>query len=253
MSIVVLLHALYALILLIVVSKFKLCVTLRDFVERRSRRFGIQAVLFLFPSLLLWALLEGFFRVATHKLFLTGSVISDIRSRNLYLDHLELLLELMLDWLVFYSILRWSARGRPLLLWLVYEVAQLALLTGRGAMPAHLPEIFSSLTAERPALAKMVQSAEAHHMVTVPLSRIFVGGDRTESIGVGKYSAILLTRGMLGQLDDPQLLFVVGHEMGHLADNRYQTVISGCVMLAEILLAYTLGVRMITQYGQSLV
>jgi len=252
MSIAVLLHALYALILLVVVLKFKVCVTLRDFVERRSRRFGIQALLFLFPSLLLWALLEGFFHLATHKLFLTGSVVSDIQSRSLYLDHLELLLELMLDWFAFYAILRWIVRGRSLWLWLLYESAHLAFLISIGAMPPHLPEVFSPLTAQRPALAKLVQSAEAHHRVKVPLSRIFVGGVSTESVGLGKYSTVLLSRGILGRLDDAQLLFVVGHEMGHLADNRYKMMISGCVMLVDIFLAYTLGVRMIARYGPEL-
>lgn len=252
MSIVFLLQTLYALTLLAVSLKLKICITLRDLAARLSGLFGVQAVFFLLPSLLLWTLLEALFHLATRKLFLSGPIISEIQNRSLYVDHLELLLELLVDWFAFYAILKWSVRGRSLSLWLLYEVAQLALLTSLGAMPPHRPEIYSSLAAQRPALAKMVQSAEAQHRVTVPPSRIFVGGVNTESVGLGKYSAVLLSRGILARLDDEQLLFVVGHEMGHLADNRYKLVTSGCVMLVDIFLAYTLGVQMIARYGPEL-
>ena len=242
------LERLYALALLLIALKLKLGVALRDFAERHSSRFVVQAVLFLFPSLLLWTLLG--------LLFHSRSTDSEIQSPRLYANHLLSLAELMVGWFVCYAILSWSARGAWLWFWLLYELTWLAFAIALAALPLHLPEIYSPLTAQRPALAKMVQAAELRHTAKDSLISITVDsseiGSSAESFGVTNYFAVTLSPGMLRKLDDSQLLFVVGHEIGHIADGFRDLVVRACVSLVWISFAYTLAIQMITLYGPRL-
>lgn len=125
-------------------------------------------------------------------------------------------------------------------------------------MPLHLPEIYSPLTVQRPALAKMVQAAELRHALKdVPIS-ITVDSSETgssaESFGVTRYFAVTLSPGILRNLDDPELLSVVGHEIGHIADadGLRGLVLRACVVLVWIPFAYALAIQMITWYGPRL-
>lgn len=251
-----LVRPLYDLIVLVVSLRLKLCVTLRDFVERRSRRFSFQAVLFLLPSLFLWAVLELLFHIATYKRGLIRPDVSSILSLNVFGNHLLLFVELLASWFAFYAILRWSPLGYSFWLWLLYEASIVTYAVGLGSIPFHLPEIYSSLTTRRPTLAKMVQTAETRHAMREWAAPIFVDTSEhrpiAQDVGIAKYSAIVLSEGILRRLDDAQLLFVVGHELGHLADSFRKNVVLGCVMLVEIFLAYHLGARIIVWYGPGL-
>jgi Zn-dependent protease with chaperone function len=250
------LERLYALALLLVALKFKIAVTLRDFAERQSSYFLIQAVLFLIPSLLLWTLLRLLFHISTDSLLFARSIHSEIQSASLYAKNLVWFVNLIVDWFVCYAILRWSARGAWLWLWLVYEVEALALAIGMAEMPLHLPQFYSPLTAQRPALAKMVQAAELRHAVKVPPISIMVDSSDTGSfagsVGVARYFSITLSQGMLKTLDDSQLLFVVGHELGHIADGLREVVFRACVSFVWISFSYALAIQMITWCGPRL-
>jgi Zn-dependent protease with chaperone function len=250
------LNTLYALILLLIALKFKIGVAFRDFAERHSSRFVVQAVLFLFPSLLLWTLLGLLFHIPTDSLLFARSISSEIRSARLYASHLGSLIELMVGWFVCYAILRWSPRSAWLWFWLLYEVEALALAIALAEMPLHLPQFYSPLSAQRPALAKMVQAAELRHAVKVPPISIMVDssdtGSLAESLGVARFFTVALSQGILRNLDDSQLLFVVGHEIGHIADGFRDLVLEACVELVWISFAYAVAIQLITWYGPRL-
>ena len=164
----------------------------------------------------------------------------------------------MVDWFVCYSILRWSPRSAWLWFWLLYEVEGLKIAITLAQMPLHLPHFYSPLTAQRPALAKTVQAAELRHAVKVPPISIMVDSRNTGSfagsVGVAGYFSITLSQGMLKTLDDPQLLSVVGHEIGHIADADalHRLVVRACVALVWIPFAYALAIQMITRFGPRL-
>lgn len=99
------LDTLYALVLLLIALKFKIGVVFRDFAERHSSRFVVQALLFLFPSLLLWTLLRLLFQITTDSLLFARSISSEIQSARPYAKHLASLVDLMVDWFVCYAIL----------------------------------------------------------------------------------------------------------------------------------------------------
>jgi len=250
------LDTLYALVLLLVALKFKICVAFRDFAERHSRRFVVQAVLFLFPSLLLWTLLQLLFHITTDSLLFARSISSEIESASLYAKHLRSLVDLTVGWFVCYAILRWRARGAWFWFWLLYVVASLAYAISLAAMPLHLPEIYSPLTVQRPALAKMVQAAELRHAVKDQPISIMVdsseAGSFAESFGVARYFTVTLSQGLLRNLDDSQLLFTVGHEIAHIADGLHRFVLQACVALLWISLAYALAIQTIFWYGPRL-
>jgi len=248
-----LLYTLLALTVLFVSLKLKIISIFRDFAEKTSSRFILQAILFLFPSLLLWIVLQASIQILTYSSYLAKPMMFEGLPRYFLADKLLTFVGLLAVWFVFYVSVRWTPRIAFLWLWVLYEVAITAYSIGVALTPSHLPEYYQPLASQRPSVAKMVQAAEPRPPAEETPIPVFVetseDGVAAESFGVGKYSSIVLSNRISRRLDDGQLLFVIGHELGHLAVRIRDLVTQACVTLLAIFLAYSLGYRMIARYG----
>ncbi len=220
-----LIEGLYALLVLWLILHWKIGPKYRDWAERWFRWHAMQAVIFA-PLLLL--------TVDVFELPVGGFEQWELRKYGLSIQSwaswgadwgkqeiLTLILGTILT-AILYAIIRKSPRRWWLYFWLIVLPIAAFLIFLQPVAVDPLFHKFEPLQQKDPALTAQLEKMAQHAGVNIPPSRIYWMGASAKSTelnayvtGMGGSKRIVVWDTTITKMTTPQIVFVVGHEMGH--------------------------------------
>jgi STE24 endopeptidase len=243
----------YGLVVLWVILHWKLAPKYRDWAERFSSKRFLQAVVFA-PLLLLtidvlslpteiygnW--IERKYGISVQS---WGSWVWDWTKGEL----ISYVIGIILIWLL-YVVIRRSAKRWWFYFWLVSLPIGIFLIFLQPLVIDPLFHKFEPLQQKDPALTASLEKLVHRAGVDIPPERMFWmnAGEKTTALnayvaGIGASKRIVVWDNTIAKMTTPQIVFVVGHEMGHYVLRHIPKLL---VFLAVVLLVlFYLGYRCI--------
>jgi Zn-dependent protease with chaperone function len=215
----------YGFLILIVVLEFRVAPRFRDWAERATPRRFFQAVLY--APLLLLTIDVVSLPTSIWQQCLELKFHQSIESWSAwFLDWLKgealgMLLAIFLVWIL-YAILRRSPRRWWFYFWLASLPILIFLLFITPFMLEPLFFEFKPLAQTQPTLAAQIQQLAHHGGLDIPQSRIYemTASAKLKSVnayvtGIGASKRVVVWDTTIARMTPNEILFVVGHEMGH--------------------------------------
>ena len=241
----------YGLLILIVILEWRVAPRYRNWAERATQRRFLQAALYA-PLLLL----------TIDVVSLPTSIWSQYLDREFhqsiegwepwFLDWLKgealgMVLAIFLVWIL-YAILRRSPRRW----WLYFGLASLPILIFLLFISPFVLEPlffqFKPMPETQPALAAEIEQLVHHGGLDIPETRIYemTASAKVQSInayvaGIGASKRVVVWDTTIARLTPPEILFVVGHEMGHYVLHHIPKGIA--ISFGVLLIFFALGDR----------
>jgi len=241
----------YGLLILIVILEWRVAPRYRDWAERVTQRRFLQSVLYA-PLLLL----------TIDIVSLPTSIWSEYLDREFHqsiegwgawlLDWLKgealgMVLAIFLVWIL-YAILRRSPRRWWLYFWLASLPILIFLLFISPFLLEPLFFQFKPMSETQPALATEIEQLVHHGGLDIPEGRIYemTASAKVQSVnayvaGIGASKRVVVWDTTIARLTPPEILFVVGHEMGHYVLHHIPKGIA--ISFGVLLIFFVLGDR----------
>jgi len=243
----------YGVIILLLVLKWKIAPKYRDVAERASRNHFVQALIFAPLFTLTLAILDSPGDILEqHVLRKFGLSVQGWRSWLWDWTKGEIIAMIMA--VIFVSILYWAIRSSPRRWWFWFWTASipvgLFLFFLQPLVIDPLFHKFEPLAQKDPALTAALERMVQHAGENIPAERMYWMGasEKLNALnayvtGLGASKRIVVWDTTIAKMTTPEIVFVVGHEMGHYVLNH---VIKGLIFFAALLLfLFYLGYRMI--------
>jgi STE24 endopeptidase len=225
-----LVDTLYSWLILLLVLKWRLAPKFRDWAERASHYTFVQAVIFAPLLLLTVALLTIPIDALWHSISRHyGLSIQSWGSWALDWAKQEILFLVAGTFVVWilYSVIRRSPRRWWLYFWLISLPLMAFLVFVQPVIVDPMFHTFVPLEQKDPALVARLEQLVHRAGQNIPPSRMFwmgAGAKTTELnayvTGIGASKRIVVWDTTIRAMDTPQIVFVVGHEMGHYVLNH---------------------------------
>ncbi len=225
-----LIATLYSWLILLLILNWRLAPKYRDWAEKVSHSRFLQALIFA-PLLLVTVLvLEVLPDIGQHWVSRRygisiqgwGSWAWDWAKQELIL----IIVGTFLVWML-YAIIRRSPRRWWLYFWLISVPLMIFLVFVQPVVVDPLFHNFVPLAQKDPALTAKLEQLVHHAGQNIPPSRMFWmgAGAKTRALnayvtGIGTSKRIVVWDTTIRAMDTPQIVFVVGHEMGHYVLNH---------------------------------
>jgi STE24 endopeptidase len=241
----------YGFLILIVILEFRVAPRYRDWAERATRFRFLQAVLFA-PLLLL----------TIDVVSLPTSIWQQCIEREFH-QSIEGWGAWFLDWLkaealgmMFAIFLVWilyaALRRSPLRWWLYFWLASIPILIFVLFISPFVVEPrffeFKPMSRTQPALAAEIEELVRHGGLDIPQNRIYemTASAKVQSVnayvsGIGASKRVVVWDTTIARMTPPEILFVVGHEMGHYVLHHIPKGIS--FLCGVLLVFFILGDR----------
>jgi STE24 endopeptidase len=231
----------YGLVTLWIVLHWRLSVKYRDWAERASAKRFPQAFVFSVPLILTIAILELPERLYGHHISYAygisvqgwGSWFWDWTKSQI----LSVTLAVFLIWIL-YGVIRRSPRRWWFYFWLVSLPITVVLVFIQPLIVDPLFNKFEPLQGKDPALAASLEQMVQRAGQNIPQERMFWmdASEKTNALnayvtGVGASKRIVVWDTTIAKMNTPQVVTVVGHEMGHYVLNH---VTKGLVFAALV-------------------
>jgi STE24 endopeptidase len=248
--------------MLVLLLRQKVVARLRDFAEAKSAKRMRQSLIFVPGLILLLAVLNLPIRVYWHRLSLSyqqsvqgwGSWFWDWAKG----EFLSVAMGLLAVWILF-AVIRWKPRSW----WLHFWFASIPLVVFVIFIaPWVLDPMFNKFTPLADKHAKLVESIgklTARAGMAIPADRMFLmeASLKTNQInayvtGIGASKRVVVWDNTIKRMAPDEVLFVVGHEMGHYALGHVATGIAfGLAMiLMGLYLAFRIMQWMLRVWGE---
>jgi STE24 endopeptidase len=243
----------YSMLVLIVMLRWKLAATFRDWAERVASARFLQAAVFAPLFVITFDLFLLPLRIARHVIGVRfglsiqgwGSWLWDWTKGEL----IVLVLGTLLAWLL-YGVIRHSPRRWWFYFWL-FTLPLLVLFV--FLLPLVLEPMFYKylpLAEKDPALAAALESMVQRAGKDIPVERMFWMGASEKSTaldayvtGVGASKRIVVWDTTIAKMTTPQIVAVAGHEMGHYVLNHIWKGLAAAAAL--LFFFFYLGYRLI--------
>ncbi|MGH9734780.1 MAG: M48 family metallopeptidase [Candidatus Acidiferrales bacterium] len=225
-----LIGTLYSWLILLLILNWRLAPKYRDWAERASRIKFLQAAIFAPLLLLTLAFLTIPLDIAQHWISRRfglsiqnwGSWSWDWAKQEIFF----LVAGTFLVWLL-YSVIRRSPRRWWLYFWLISLPLMAFLVFVQPVVVDPMFHKFVPLEQKDPALANQLEDLVHRAGQSIPPDRMFwmdAGAKTTELnayvTGIGTSKRIVVWNTTIHAMDTPQIVFVIGHEMGHYVLNH---------------------------------
>ncbi|MGC1187513.1 MAG: M48 family metallopeptidase [Candidatus Acidiferrales bacterium] len=237
----------YGLLILIVILECRVASRYRDWAERATRRRFLQAVLYT-PLLLLTIDIVSL-PISIWQQYLEREFHQSIQNWGSWLldwlkgEALSMILAIFLVWIL-YAILR----RRPQRWWFYFWLASLPILVFLLFISPFVLEPlffqFTPMSQTQPALARDIEQLVRHGGLDIPQNRIYemTASAKVQSVnayvsGIGASKRVVVWDTTIARMTPPEILFVVGHEMGHYVLHHIPKEIA---FLAGVLLIFFL-------------
>jgi len=235
----------YGLLILIVILELRVAPRYRDWAERATRFRILQAALYA-PLLLLTidivSLPMSIWQQCIEREFHQsiegwGAWILDW----LKAEALGMVFAILLVWIL-YAILRWN----PRLWWLYFWLASIPILIFVLFISPFVIEPrffeFKPMSQTQPALAAEIEGLVHHGGLVIPQNRIYemTASAKVQSVnayvsGIGASKRVVVWDTTIARMTPLEILFVVGHEMGHYVLHH---IPKGIAFLCGVLLIF---------------
>lgn len=225
-----LIGTLYSWLILLLILNWRLAPKYRDWAERVSRIKFLQAVIFAPLLLITIAILTIPLDIAQHwisrrfglSIQSWGSWSWDWAKQEIFF----LIAGTFLAWIL-YSVIRRSPRGWWLYFWLISLPLMAFLVFVQPVVVDPMFHKFVPLEQKDPALVNQLEDLVHRAGQNIPPARMFwmdAGAKTTELnayvTGLGASKRIVVWNTTIRAMDTPQIVFVIGHEMGHYVLNH---------------------------------
>lgn len=225
-----LIGTLYSWLILLLILNWRLAPKYRDWAERVSRIKFLEALIFAPLLLLTFALLTIPLDIAQHwisrrfglSIQSWGSWSWDWAKQEIFF----LIVGTFLAWIL-YSVVRRSPRHWWLYFWLISLPLMAFLVFVQPVVVDPMFHKFVPLEQKDPALANQLEDLVRRAGQNIPPARMFwmdAGAKTTELnayvTGIGASKRIVVWNTTIHAMDTPQIVFVIGHEMGHYVLNH---------------------------------
>jgi STE24 endopeptidase len=254
---------LWGIVVLLLLLKSKTVAKLRDFAEKSSKRFWLQAVLFVAPLSLLLSVLDLPIRIFWHHLSLQyeqsiqrwGSWFWDWSKGELLSAGLAILAGMLL-----LAIIRWGPRTWWLYFWAAAIPLSAFLVFISPWVIDPMFHTFRPLGETHAELVQAIGKLTVHAGVPIPADKMFLmeASAKTNQLnayvtGFGASKRVVLWDTIIKKTTPDELLAVVGHELGHYALGH---IVKGFAfgvlgMFFGLLVAYLALQWMLGQWGNS--
>lgn len=252
------------LLILYLILRLGLGTRLRNFAERRTRWFPLQAALFVPPVLLLVGLATLPWLVYAHRTSLRFGISIEAWTPWLWdwaKDQLvTIIVGTFIAWL-FCLIVRRSPRRY----WLWFWLASLPLMVaGVYLAPLVLDPMFNRiepLARTHPNLVPPIEQVLANAHVDIPANRLFemIASEKTNALnayttGFGSSKRVVLYDTIIRKEPLPELMTTFGHELGHYALHHilWALLLEAVLMLVGMYAGYRLVEAVLRARGTSL-
>ncbi len=255
--------AAYGVLLLILLLQLRVAVKFRDLAERAAGNNFVSTAIFVPLTLLSIDILSLPTGIWSHRLALKyqqsiegwGSWLVDwIKG-----EAIEVLVGILLVWVLYFVIRKSSRRW-----WLYFWLAAVPLIIlGAVAEPLIVEPLFFTFTPlanSEPHLAQRIESVVRRAGLEIPQDRMFEmnASSKLKSVnayasGLGATRRVVVWDTSLQRMNEDEILFVFGHEMGHyvLGHVRDGILFSCAVLIVFLYLAYRLLHWMLSRWGKN--
>jgi STE24 endopeptidase len=217
----------WSIVALILLLKSKTVARLRDSAEKISKRFWLQAVLFVAPLSLLLSVLDLPIRIFWHHLSLQyeqsiqrwGSWFWDWNKGELLSAGLAILAGMLL-----LAMIHWKPRTWWLYFWAAAIPLSAFLVFVSPWVIDPMFHTFRPLGETHPQLVEAIGKLTVHAGVPIPADKMFLmeASEKTNQLnayvtGFGASKRVVLWDTIIKKTTPDELLAVVGHELGHYA------------------------------------
>jgi Zn-dependent protease with chaperone function len=243
--------AAYGLLILILILELRVAPRYRDWAERATPRRFLQAAIF--APLLLLTIDAASLPTSLWGQYLDREFHQSIEGWGAWsLDWLKgealgMVLAIFLVWIL-YAALRRSPRRWWFYFWLATLPILIFLLFISPFVLEPLFFKFSPMSQTQPALAAEIEQLVQHGGLEIPQSRIFemTASAKVQSVnayvtGIGASKRVVVWDTTIVRMTPPEILFVVGHEMGHYVLHHVAKGIA--ISFGVLLLFFALGDR----------
>jgi len=255
------LNALYGFLLLLVVLRWRLAPSYRNFAERVSSRRWLQIIVYS-PLILLTIAVLGI-----------PADIWDESLQRAYGLSVQTWTAWLSDWLtnqivmlivgtvlvaILYAVIRRSPRRWWFYFWLASIPVLLMVFFLQPLVIDPLFYKFTPLSEKQPVLLEEMQKVMQRGGIEIPPERMFVMNASSKTTGLNAYVAgygaskrVVVWDNTIAKATVPETLFVFGHEMGHyvLLHIPKEFSILAFLLLALLYLGYRLAHWMLARYG----
>ena len=241
----------YGLLALIAILECRAAARFRDWAERATSRRLFQAAIF--SPLILLTIDVLSLPSAIWQQCIARNFHQSIESWNAWLldwmkgEALSMLLAIFLVWIL-YGVLRRSPKRWWFYFWLASLPILIFLLFVSPFVVEPMFFEFKPMTQTQPALAAEIEQLVRHGGLDIPQSRIYemTASTKLQSVnayvsGIGASKRVVVWDTTIARMTPPEILFVVGHEMGHYVLHHIPKGIA--VLSAVLLLFFFLGDR----------
>ena len=255
------LNALYGFLLLLVVLRWRLAPSYRNFAERVSSRRWLQIIVYS-PLILLTIAVLGI-----------PADIWDESLQRAYGLSVQTWTAWLSDWLtnqivmlivgtvlvaILYAVIRRSPRRWWFYFWLASIPVLLMVFFLQPLVIDPLFYKFTPLSEKQPVLLEEMQKVMQRGGIEIPPERMFVMNASSKTTGLNAYVAgygaskrVVVWDNTIAKATVPETLFVFGHEMGHyvLLHIPKEFSILALLLLGLLYLGYRLSHWMLARYG----
>ncbi|MGX7925010.1 M48 family metallopeptidase [Tsuneonella sp. HG094] len=239
--------------------KFRVVAAFRDFGERRfKRRFlvvGLTALLYTLVGTIItlpWTIYTAFFREKQYGLM--SQTFGEWASEQAIALGISLVIA-PLAMIAIYAVIRRAPR-----MWWLWGTGLVGLfaLFGAAIAPVYIAPLFNTYAElERGPLRTKIEAVAAKYAIPAEHIYVFDASKQTKRIsanvsGLGPTIRISLNDNLLNRTSEPEILAVMGHEMGHYVLNHvWRNVLWMLVIFGlGFFLTSRIAPRLIARYGE---
>jgi len=256
-------NVLYGLVVLLLVLKWRIAPSYRNWAERLSSRRFVQLLVFAPLTLLTISILEipsDAWDQSMERAY--GLSVQNWMSwlRDWITNQIVFLIVATLLVWVLYAVIRRSPRRWWLYFWMASVVVLLALFLVQPWVIDPLFYTFKPLANEQPTLVAELQKVVHRGGMEIPPERMFVMNASSKVTGLNAYVAglggskrVVVWDNTIAKATVPETLFVFGHEMGHyvLLHIPKETAVDSTILLLLLYVGYRLSQGMLARWGKS--
>jgi STE24 endopeptidase len=220
----------WSILILVLVLGLRWPSRLRNWVERRTPSRWLQGLIFLPIAILFLVVMPLPLEIYGHHIARAYGL--SVQSWSSWtLDQLKSLLLSLLVFVPLLLLLYWIIRRSPRKWWLWFWLCTVPVIVfGIFISPMWIDPMFnhfSSLQKSDPQLTAQLEQLAQHAGLDIPPSRIFLmrASDKVTGLnayvtGIGASKRIVVWDNTIRNLPPDEILFIVGHEMGHYVLNH---------------------------------
>jgi STE24 endopeptidase len=254
-------NALYALLVLLFVLRWRVAQKFRDLAERVSSRRFVQLIIFAPLTLL-----------TINFLTIPSDVWDEVLQRAYglsvqnwpawFTDWITNQIVMLIIGTILTAILYFAIRRSPRRWWFYFWLASIpVLLIVFLIQPIVIDPLFfkfTPLAATQPVLVSEIQTVTHRGGIEIPTDRMFLMNASSKTTGLNAYvtgfgssKRVVIWDNTIAKATIPETLFVFGHEMGHyvLFHIPKETAILAGILLAALYLGYRLSNWMLARWG----